>query len=124
MKYWHLLLLMMLLTISCKKGIDIPNFDEKAFQQDKKGCSGTRENMREELFNITSQLKGLSQEQIKATLGKPDQQELAERNQKYFVYFIEPSIDCPKNTSEEEPLTMFIRFSALNRSTEISFKNY
>jgi hypothetical protein len=102
--------------------IDIPNFDETLFQADRKGCHGERAQMKEELMQIDTALKGLSQKQIQATLGKPDRHELAPRSQKYFVYYIDPGPDCPNGT--EEPLTMLIRFSALDRSTEVSFQNY
>lgn len=102
--------------------IDIPNFDETLFQADRRGCHGERAQMKEIITQIDTALKGLSQKQVQATLGKPDRHELASRSQKYFVYYIEPGPDCPNGT--EEPLTMLIRFSALDRSTEVSFQNY
>lgn len=124
MKYPYLFLTLLLTIGACQRGIDIQNFDEQAFKDDLNGCSGIRENMQQQLFENTSQLKGLSQSQIRATLGTPDRQELAERNQKYFIYFIEPSPQCNESTTNQEPLTMYIRFSAVDRATEISFKNY
>lgn len=102
--------------------IDIPNFDETLFQADRKGCHGERAQMKEILTQIDTALKGLSQKQVQATLGKPDRHELAPRSQKYFVYYIDPAPECPNGT--EEPFTLFIRFSALDRSTEVSFQNY
>lgn len=120
----HLYLFLILILGSCQQGIDIHNFDEQAFKDDLNGCSGVRNNMKQRLFEITSSLKGLSQRQIRATLGKPDRQELAERNQKYFIYFVEPSSQCKEASTNQEPLTMYIRFSAIDRSTEISFQNY
>lgn len=124
MKKLYLFLVLLLTIGACQQGIDIQNFDEQAFKNDLSGCSGVRKNMKQRLFDITPQLKGLSQSQIKATLGKPDRQELAERNQKYFIYFVEPSLQCKESTKNQEPLTMYIRFSAVNLSTEVSFKNY
>ncbi len=102
----------------------MPDFDEEAFQNDSQGCAGIRMKMKEQLFAITSELKGLTQTEMRHTLGKPDRQELASRNQKYFVYFIDPSAECSQDTTQQEPLTMYVRFSAVDRSVEISFKNY
>jgi len=102
--------------------IDIPNLDETLFQADRKGCHGERAQMKEVLMQIDTALKGLSQKQVQATLGKPDRHELAPRSQKYFVYYIEPGPECPNGP--EVPLSMLIRFSALDRSTEVSFQNY
>lgn len=124
MKNWCMFLLLITATGSCQQGIDIPNFEEKAFKEDLNGCSGVRKNMKQRLFEVTTQFKGLTQTQMKATLGKPDRQELAERNQKYFIYFVEPSPQCQDTATSQEPLTMYIRFSAVGRSTEISFRNY
>ncbi|MGD1893037.1 MAG: hypothetical protein ACFB15_20930 [Cyclobacteriaceae bacterium] len=107
----------------CKpKAIDIPNFDETLFQADRMGCNGERAQMKEILTQIDTAFKGLSQKQVQATLGKPDRHELAPRSQKYFVYYIDPAPDCPNGI--EEPFTLLIRFSALARSTEVSFQNY
>ncbi|MEM6844370.1 MAG: hypothetical protein AAF632_19280 [Bacteroidota bacterium] len=107
----------------CKpKAKDVAGFDEARFQADRMGCQGERAQMREMLVQIDTAFKGMTQKQVQATLGKPDRHELASRSQKYFVYYIDPAPDCPNGT--EEPFTMLIRFSALDRSTEVSFQNY
>ena len=124
MKYGFVFFLLLWCLCSCQKAVDIPNFDEKAFRQDTKGCSGIRKKMKDELFDIRDALKGLSADQVQATLGNPDQEDLADRNQKYFIYFIEPSSECQHPETGKKPLTMYVRFSALNYATEISFKNY
>lgn len=118
-----LLLFLSLVTSYCQpKGKDIPGFDETLFRADRKGCHGERAQMRKIITQIDTALKGMSQKQIQATLGKPDRHELAPRSQKYFVYYIDPAPECGEST--EEPFTMLIRFSAMDRSTEVSFQNY
>ncbi|WKN44614.1 hypothetical protein [Tunicatimonas pelagia] len=118
-----LLLSFILLASYCKPTPkDIPGFDETLFRADQMGCQGERAQMREIITQIDTALKGMSQKQIQATLGKPDRHELAPRSQKYFVYYIDPAPECPNGA--ENPFTMLIRFSALDRSTEVSFQNY
>ncbi|MFP4090275.1 MAG: hypothetical protein ACLFUB_01855 [Cyclobacteriaceae bacterium] len=116
-------LLALLLLAGCQGAQDIENFDETAFQNDPNGCEGVREAMKTQVFQLSKPLIGLSQREINATLGKPDRQELAARSQKYFVYYIEPGPACESNT-EEEPLSMYVRFNSVGQANEISFKNY
>jgi hypothetical protein len=109
--------------LGCTQTPDIPGFDEAAFRQDTGGCEGIRNEMKEQTFAIEDELKGLSQRQVMNVLGRPDRQELASRGQKSFVYYIEPSSDCEQNHTTA-PLTMYVRFSALDAVTEISFEHY
>jgi hypothetical protein len=120
-----LLLLSTLLALlsSCHSAVDIENFDEAAFRADPNGCTGARANMKESLFAADQHLKGLTQEEIYATLGKPDRQELATRSQKYYVYYVDPAPEC-SGDSIRLPLTLFVRFSAMNRASEVKYENY
>ena len=116
------LLIAFSLSFCVPDGKDISGFDETLFRADRWGCHGKRAEMKEALMQIDTALKVMSQKQVLATLGKPDRHELAPRSQKYFVYYIEPGPDCPEGG--DEPFTMLIRFSALDRSTEVSYRNY
>ncbi|MGB3778146.1 MAG: hypothetical protein WA960_07280 [Tunicatimonas sp.] len=113
----------MVLLVSCQSAVDIENFDEAAFRSDPNGCTGVRADMKEALFAADRHLKGLTQEDIWATLGKPDRQELATRSQKYYVYYVDPAPAC-MGDSTSLPLTLFVRFSAMNRASEIKYENY
>jgi hypothetical protein len=108
----------------CQQPVDIENFDEAAFQEDPQGCKGERLKMKEQILELPQHLTGFSQQEIQAILGKADRQELSDRSQKYLIYFIEPAPVCHENTSEKEPLSMYVRFNSVGRSNEISFKNY
>ena len=108
----------------CHSPVDIDNFDEAAFRSDPEGCLGIRANMKDLLFAADTHFKSLSQEAIYATLGKPDRQELASRSQKYFVYYIDPAPECQGNDTSSLPLTLYIRFSAMNRASEVKYENY
>jgi hypothetical protein len=112
-----------LLLWGCTATPDIPGFDEAAFRQDAGGCEGIRNGMQEQIFAIEDEIRGLSQRQVMNVLGRPDKHELASRGQKSFVYYIEPSPACEQN-STSVPLTMLVRFSALDAVTEVSFENY
>ena len=117
------LILLFSFLLSCHSAVDIGSFDEAAFRADPNGCSGVRAKMKESLFAADQHLKGLTQEEIWATLGKPDRQELATRSQKYYVYYVDPAPEC-SDDSTQLPLTLFVRFSAMNRASEIKYENY
>ena len=117
------LVTMMVLFVGCQTYVDIDGFDEEAFQSDPNGCLGVRAAMRDTLFSVDTQFKTLTQEEIYATLGRPDRQELATRSQKYFVYYIDPAPNCSEG-DDPSPLTLYVRFSAMNRASEIKYENY
>ena len=117
------LIIMGFILWGCTSTPDIPGFHEAAFRQDAGGCEGIRNGMKEQIFAIEDELKGLGQRQVMNVLGRPDKHELAPRGQKSFMYYIEPSPECEQN-STTAPLTMYVRFSALDAVTEVSFENY
>lgn len=118
----QLLMLAFLLLTACYQAADIENFDETAFQNDPYGCEGTRLQMKQQVLQLPSALKGLNQYEIEATLGKADRQELSNRSRKYLIYYIEPGPQC--ENSEEEPFTLTVRFNSVGQANEISFQNY
>lgn len=113
------------LLCGCTSKPDIPGFDDATFREDTGGCDGIRRDMKEQIFTIKDELKAqrLGEQEVLALLGKPDRHEIASRGQKSFVYYIEPSPNCEPD-GMEKPLTMFIRFSALDVVAEVSFENY
>jgi outer membrane protein assembly factor BamE (lipoprotein component of BamABCDE complex) len=57
--------------------------------------------------------------QIIALLGRPDQNELYSRNQKFYYYSLEPGKVCGMN-SESKRLS--VRFNATGRAKEIELE--
>jgi hypothetical protein len=54
-------------------------------------------------------------------LGKPDIQQLADRNQEYYIYFLEPGPHCNQKASQAKSIAF--RFSAMGIATEITFQD-
>jgi hypothetical protein len=99
---------------SCdSKDLDLPNFDEEAWQQDHDGCAGARLKMKAELIEVKSKLKGMNGDEITAILGKPNKTDLAKRNQKYFIYHMA----CTNELKETAILS--IRFNATGLAYEV-----
>ena len=63
-------------------------------------------------------LLALNERQVMKLLGKPDQNELYKRNQKFFSYFISPAPGC--EASSESSKILVIRFNAMGLAKEVS----
>jgi outer membrane protein assembly factor BamE (lipoprotein component of BamABCDE complex) len=108
-----------LLFSACNKSVDLKNFNEIAWQEDKGACQNKRSEMREDLEKAKDQLKGLNQDEIVNVLGRPDENELYKRSQKFFIYYITPK-NC-EDQEFEQYIYLSIRFNATGLAKEVIF---
>lgn len=114
-------LFLFVLCISCDKPLpELEGLDTQRWQEDKNGCNNVRVTMREVIDREKEKLLGLDQIQIVRLLGKPDQNELSSRNQKFFYYFLEPGPACDKSDSAAAKLA--IRFNAVGLAKEVALE--
>jgi hypothetical protein len=93
------------------------NIDWEVWKNDKGGCLHKREQFLEPLIDQKDKLKRLSEMEIVGLLGKPDQNELYKRNQKFFYYWIGPGTTCKESSDSSRRLS--IRFNAVGKAKEI-----
>jgi hypothetical protein len=98
----------------------LDGFDADAWILDKNGCSGQRMKLKDQLLKSKHYMRGLQSDQIEAYLGKPDAQELYSRSQRYYIYFIDPGPKC--DIPKEQPLALFVRFSAVGIANEFTIR--
>ena len=116
---------MLLLTatlIGCQTEPNISDFDAASWQSDPNGCRGERLNQLEVIMNEQEELIGWTEPKITDYLGSPDYLELYVRNQKFLIYYLEPTLDCGPE-GKENPLRMYVRMDALGQSKEVSLSN-
>ena len=106
----------------CSGAPEIKTFDHLSWQDDANGCQGFRLEQLHVVMDQQDQLLGWSENQIIQYLGPPDYRELYVRNQKFLIYYLEPSQDCD-TLGKNNPLRMYLRMDALGDSKEISLKN-
>lgn len=113
-------ILVIIMLLSCAKPLpNLEGIDIQQWQQDRNACSGVRARMRESIDKEKNKLLSLTQTQITRLLGKPDQNELSSRNQKFFYYFLQPSSACGSSLdSLAERLA--IRFNAVGLAKEVA----
>jgi len=99
-----------------KKIRKLQNFDSEVWIADKNGCSGIRIASMENLLASKHFMRGLQTDEIEELLGKPDAEELYDRSQKYYIYFMEPGPKC--DSTIENPRALYVRFSAVGLANE------
>jgi len=116
----HSIALTFLILSSCGRSLpDIEGVDITAWKNDKNGCAGERAKKTDILLSQKDKFLALSELDVVDLLGRPDQQELYKRNQKFYYYFIKPSPDC-NLPSWKESLQLVIRFNAMGLAKEIT----
>lgn len=114
-------LLSLLLLMACSKSTpQLENLNSELWKNDRNGCTGKRKEMLASLEAQQDKLLSLKETQIVTLLGRPDNNELYERNQKFYYYHINPAPACANADSVQ--LQLEIRFNALGYSKEIYIK--
>lgn len=63
---------------------------------------------------------GLEEMQVIELLGRPDQNELYKRNQKFYYYWLTPSDQCDSTHVAGTMLRLAIRFNAMGLAKEVA----
>jgi hypothetical protein len=111
---------LLIFCFSCAKPLPtLEGMDLERWKEDKNACANVRISMREAIDREKNKLLSLDQMQIVSLLGKPDQNELLSRNQKFFYYFLKPAPAC-KVSTDTVAEKLVIRFNALGLAKEVA----
>jgi hypothetical protein len=111
-----LFIVLTLMVGACGKPLPtLEGIDLKQWKDDKNGCNHFREKLIETLVSQKDKLLGLSEDDVIALLGRPDQNELYKRNEKFFKYFLEPGPNCKSDSSD---MILSIRFNSVGLAKE------
>jgi hypothetical protein len=113
---------LLLALTSCTHQPDLQDFDLERWRSDRGGCRGLRRAQIEQLKALRQELKGTTANNFAKLFGKPDVNQLADRNQEYYVYFLEAGPHCQDITKSSRARTVAVRFSALGLATEVTFQ--
>lgn len=117
---WLSLITLLLTIVSCTQSLpELEGIDRQVWKDDKNGCIGKRAEMIGAITRQKDKLLGLSETGLVELLGKPDQNELYKRNQKFYYYFIQPSAECNGQPRDEHSERLVIRFNAMGLAKEI-----
>ncbi len=117
-----LLFLPFTMLLSCSDPASIEGFDSEKWKSDRSGCNGTRQQMQQDFERIRMDLYGRPEQDIKDILGRADGEALMARGQRVFYYYFEPGAQCQKKNILSEANRAEVRFNALSKVSEITYK--
>lgn len=95
----------------------------KKWRDDRGGCNGIRAALLPAFRSEIPNLKGKTANTIGDLLGRPDINQIADRNQKFYIYFLEKGSHCDKPGVKSQSRSVALRMSAMGVATEITFQN-
>lgn len=109
------------IVLGCGKSLpELEDMNLTAWQEDKNGCQNKRASMSESIRSQKDKLLALTEHQVIELLGKPDQNELYSRNQKFYSYFLSPAPACDPQIASSKAL--IIRFNAMGLAKEVNIE--
>jgi outer membrane protein assembly factor BamE (lipoprotein component of BamABCDE complex) len=119
LKYNWLSLVIIITLLSCGKSLpELKGIDKESWVHDKGACKNVRSKMIDGVKSQKDQLLALSEMQLVELLGRPDENELYKRNQKFYTYYLEPGPTCD-SLAGDEALKLVIRFNAMGLAKEV-----
>lgn len=97
--------------------------DLKKWRSDRGGCNGVRTTLVPDFKAEVQNLKGKTANTLGDLLGRPDINQIADRGQKYYIYFLEKGPQCVQPGNKSNSRSVAIRLSAMGVATEITFQN-
>lgn len=115
-------IIVVLALLSCTSPPDtLGDLDLKTWRRDKAGCENLRKEILADFKSSENLLLGKFADDIGGLLGKPDIQQLGNRNQKYYIYFLEKGAQCDDKTRSSEALKAILHFNAVGLLSEITY---
>lgn len=74
----------------------------------------------ESIADQREKLKKLSEMDLFELLGRPDENQLLERNQKFFTYYLEPGPGC--DNPKEDAKKLILRLNAMGLAKEVTIR--
>ncbi|MEM6641634.1 MAG: hypothetical protein AAF616_01530 [Bacteroidota bacterium] len=107
-----LTIITLVLTTGCYKTLELEGFDKQKWTSHGNDCTNYRMEVVDHLLKNDSVLLESTQNEIESLLGRADEHELYERNQKFFHY----RLSTPSNCAETDAISFLsLRFNAMGR---------
>jgi len=117
-----LLLFVALVMLNCSEPDRLGKLDLVQWRHDRGGCQGVRTTLVNDFKSVREELKGATVNKVGNLLGRPDVEQLDDRNQKYYIYFLEKGPHCQDAKAKSDSRSVALRISAIGLVTEITFQ--
>ncbi len=98
------------------------NLDLIKWRSDRGGCNDVRKGLENDLKQTQDKLLGMHIEEVGRMLGRPDINQLAGRDQKFYVYFLEKGPHCNDIAQKSNAQKLILRFNSIGLLSEITFQ--
>jgi hypothetical protein len=112
----------LLLLASCAAPDKLNNLDLIKWRNDRGSCKNERPALVAAFKEVEPQLLGMHIDNVTKALGRPDIQQLAARDQKYYVYFLEKGVHCNDITQKSSAQKVLLRFNAVGLLAEVIYQ--
>lgn len=107
---------------SCSTPESLRSFDSETWKEDRYGCEGKRGELADDFEDIRKELYGQKEYVLRNLLGKPDSEELLERSQRIYFYYLEPGTQCSDRSALSEANRVEVRINSLGKVSEVTYK--
>lgn len=111
----------LMLFASCGTPESLRDFDSDTWKNDRYGCDNRRGEMVNDFEKIRKELYGKKEYVVRNVLGKPDSEELMERNQRIYHYYFEPGPQCESRNQLTEANRVQVRINSLGKVSEVTY---
>ncbi len=113
-----------LMLLGCAGPDRLGALDLKAWRNDRGGCKGVRQGLLADFMAVRDQFKGIHVNDLGKMLGRPDVNEITDRNAKVYVYYVEKGPHCGDNPGARSGAkSVALRVSSIGLVTEVSTQN-
>jgi hypothetical protein len=124
MKHWIIAVSLFTGLCGCSSPPDkLGSLDLKKWRSDRGGCNSVRASLEHAFQSEQKQLMGKFVDEVGAILGRPDIHQLGERNQKFYVYFLEKGIHCEDIKRPSKAKKVILKFNAVGLLSEITYQD-
>ncbi|MCJ8166219.1 hypothetical protein MKJ04_15330 [Pontibacter sp. E15-1] len=109
------------LLASCTTPEGLRDFDSEGWKADTYACEGKRSELVGAFEKIRKELYGKKEYVLRNLLGKPDSEELLERNQRIYYYYLEPGAQCKDRSRMSDANRVEVRINALGKVSEVTY---
>jgi hypothetical protein len=110
--------------LSCdSKPEKLGKLDLAKWRSDRGSCNGIRTTISDDFKAEQKQLMGKFIDEIGELLGRPDIHQLGERNQKFYVYFLEKGTQCDDIKAPSKAKKVILKFNAVGLLSEITYQD-
>lgn len=111
------------ITTACSTPESLQGFDSDTWRSDKNGCLGKRTTLIPEFEKIRKEIYGKKEYLVRNLLGKPDKEELMERSQRIYYYYLESGAQCEQTIDLSDALRAEVRINSLGKVSEITYNH-